>query len=850
MRFIDILGDMFLRLLQGLGGIRQATYEQLPQSLGSAPQSYASDFSNLLGNLSHSNAAVASAAISDVGTLASINERNNENLRTSLNSTISNLPQNLVQAKQWGIQLPVMEANAQTALQEQSMIQTRLKNLQNPGMFETINGTNLQVAPSPMPFGGANYYGSGGTGSGGTGGTGGQTGDQTANAAQAPTAPSAPLVLAPPANYQNPAYAVTASPAGAVSQAASPITQLAVGHGISGQYPNVPAAPSAQTTQPTTSSTVPPNVAAVTSPANVLDYYQNRIDTSATSARAEMNPVTGLPTGRSIVSFKNKPDQVVHPAHPGLAMTSGTWSPPGGAPVGSNAALALPPAAATVASAPIAQGISNQLAQNVGVPAAPVGGMFAGAPVGYTGTVPANNPPAVTAMINQQGGPLVAQTGPGGPLPSQAPQDFWNQVRSLNAQRAPVVAAPSAPVAATPVVAGNAPVVDMQNHPAIAPVTDQEQQFWRDHFGGATIDAVRTAAGTPKNVSMIGPAASSPNFGYRVMNTSITMPDGKAYDALIDTDPQTGRILSWPYLIQWSTPYMEHRIMANNQTYDIENSLGKEEDETMMRDSMKAGTVSGNWQSLSRDAKIAAYKQAQTLLNYAPNDDASKREFLLSNAIDKSNEFLNLMYKWENANPDDPQGMKIRNVIHQAWSDQANRWGPALDDVAAHFGMDPKNIRGDPLVSQLRRSYQELQNSADAYNSTIMPTRTGPNAENVRSIALATGDFNDPNLPALVRDYMGDRATDLAKWETLMIGNHYRTNLDAMYKSNLVLHRDDTPGSNPNVPFHPPSDRDKLPAYYDKLPLNSYYQVPGEPVYQKRFKTYAEAMRARTQAGQ
>jgi hypothetical protein len=290
--------------------------------------------------------------------------------------------------------------------------------------------------------------------------------------------------------------------------------------------------------------------------------------------------------------------------------------------------------------------------------------------------------------------------------------------------------------------------------------------------------------------------------------------------------------------------------MANNQSYDIDNAIGREEDMEMMRDSMKAGTVSGNWQSLTRDQKIAAYKQAQALLNYPANDDASKREYLLSNAIDKSNEFLNRMYEYENAHPEDPQGMKIRNVIHQAWSDQANKWGPALDDVAAHFGMDPKNIRGDPLVSQLRRSYQELQNAADGYNATIMPTRVGPNAENVRAIALATGDFNDPNLPTMVRDYMGDRATDLAKWETLMIGNHWRTNLDSMYKSNLVLHQDNTPGSSPNIPFHPPNDRDKLPAYYDKLPLNSYYQIPGEPVYQKRFNTYAEAIRARAQAGQ
>jgi hypothetical protein len=86
-----------------------------------------------------------------------------------------------------------------------------------------------------------------------------------------------------------------------------------------------------------------------------------------------------------------------------------------------------------------------------------------------------------------------------------------------------------------------------------------------------------------------------------------------------------------------------------------------------------------DWQTLSRGAKVAAYRQAQALTNYPVNEAATKRVLALEDVQDKGNAFLNLIQK--NATALDPTALNIRNGAHTQWSEANNYWGPYINDL-------------------------------------------------------------------------------------------------------------------------------------------------------------------------
>jgi hypothetical protein len=353
------------------------------------------------------------------------------------------------------------------------------------------------------------------------------------------------------------------------------------------------------------------------------------------------------------------------------------------------------------------------------------------------------------------------------------------------------------------------------NHPAVT--IAQDDDFWRKNYGGMTGAQVGQAFQDPKNVSIVGPSETIPLTGQPSQKALLNI-NGVNYPGYVDADGN-------PYAVRGRTDYHETRINPLGQTYEVDNQIGQAEDMDMMKSSMAAGTVSGNWQSLSRGAKIAAYRQAQALQNYPVNEEATKRVLALENVQDAGNRFLTLTQK--NATPQDPTALDIRNGAHTQWSDNANYWGPFIKDVtrgAVNPGV------GDQRVNALKNAYQEFTNAAMASRATDMPAR-GLTADKPSAQADVGdfGQFTDPALPSQIQSFMANRGIDLNKQVDAMIANHNRLPVSAVYKANLMSHPNEAPGANAQMPFNNITSK----AAYDRVPAGAWYSTPGYPPVQK-----------------
>jgi hypothetical protein len=785
-----------------------AQFEVLPQSLNGAPQAYASSFSNLLGQL-------ASADRPPV-----VQPLQVSNWPQGVANTLGQLPGQIMQAKQFAMQLPLQQQKIQTELQEQQLAQQRLKTLLNPGFDHNgkplpdytnvvtgLNGPNVSVSPLPISYGA------------GVQGTSGVTEDQTQQTQQTQGSQQNQQAAQPQVQSQTqlPTRYVTPFPRPAAPVQNTP-TQPVWTPGASLSDSTVPnGTPTSQMPVDTAarlSSAMPP-------PSHVLDWYQKTIDSRATDARAEMTP-DGQPTGRTVIIHDPKSgiaDQPVHPLYFANAVQNGAWSPPEGtrphATMPNTAMASGSPVSAlsAAASAPVAQSISDRLAAGALSP----------------------------QDVISQGGPLWAggPTAPQAPLPAvpngAAPQHLPTfGMTPQNVQQTggmpPVV--PSAP-RALPLngAAGPSPTPypqmlpfgsEFTGHPAIGPATPENLQYWRDNYGGMSGADIAKLIQNPKNVSVVGPAEETPSNGIPSQKVIITTTTGDKYPGFVDSG-------GYPYTVRYKTPYMEDRVYSNGQDYKIDNVIGQAEDQKMMEDSMAAGTVSGNWQSLSRDAKVAAYKAAQALLTRPVNEDASKKEMALSNVLDRGNEFLNLVNKY--ATPDDPTASALRSLLSQKVTEGKNVLGPSLSYLTG--GKWNPVGQGDQRVVNMQKTYQDFLNAADAAQSLVQPSKMPAGAKEAASVSSAIGEFGDPGLPQQVRAYMGSRAIDLIKQEDMMIGNHWRTNLNAIYSGNLVNHADYSPGSTAQNPFIVPQGKKAAQAYYEKLPVGAWFKDNGGNVVQK-----------------
>jgi hypothetical protein len=233
------------------------------------------------------------------------------------------------------------------------------------------------------------------------------------------------------------------------------------------------------------------------------------------------HPVTGNATNRIIISHKpvngvTIPDQPVHSLY--ALNNLGTYVPP---PVGTNQALAASPSqstqlseARTAAAAPAAQQISSDVNS------------------GNLPVVPSLNQQLASGMpqqaIIQQGGPLWASANGSPPLPSVTPAHLpaygltpQNINQTGGAPRAlPVSASPSP----TPYPAGNQANF-ASGHPDVNydPTADD---YYKSNFGGMTGQDVINRVNNPKNVSVVGPAETTPSGGVppsqKVMITTTT----------------------------------------------------------------------------------------------------------------------------------------------------------------------------------------------------------------------------------------------------------------------------------------------------------------------------------------
>jgi len=173
------------------------------------------------------------------------------------------------------------------------------------------------------------------------------------------------------------------------------------------------------------------------SPEESLAWTKANYRTDAVSAQQEFD-ANGNATNRNIVTFKDGSRQPLHSAYALANPGAGGWQSQ--LPTGTNAALGIPPALAAAASAPVAQNISQQISNNAGIQAPPVGLPAALA----AGTL---TPSQITAA----GGPLWVggPHAPQAPLP-QAPVGLPAGPINPALFRGPAPSAPVAPIIITP----------------------------------------------------------------------------------------------------------------------------------------------------------------------------------------------------------------------------------------------------------------------------------------------------------------------------------------------------------------------------------------------------------------
>jgi hypothetical protein len=706
---------------------------------------------------------------------------------------------------------PVAAATRQTALTEQQLALTRLQNLQKPIVDQNGNpiidkttgspltkadylttiGANGQAsfAPNPItPAAQANVFGTGPF-------------IQTGTQPQPPTSQNS----APQTDTSGP----PAPPVAAKPPAVAPVPETP-GENIA----SIPSSPMAIDTAMAMAGKSPP-------PAQVLDWYQQNVDTRGQQARAEIGP-DGQPTGRTIIIHDPKSGLMEQPIHPAyMAANLNGWRPSGQASTPQpqpNATMAAPPADQSVTQAQAQPSISPLLAS------AMMGG----------GSIPQINPQSLSAS---------SRGGPSALLPSNDPYANYLNAR-VNPSGAYVGGSsrPQASPAPTPVAATTntqtTPQVDEDPQPknfglSSAEVLKQAQQAVNDQKTALDDRTPRWTNGKG------GVVPGAPSLSVPIIGS-----DGKPANGFID--PAGGLDANGQPMVNAHTVYQrqsagynEVRSFLDGSTVTVPNVLNEAQDRAIQSMVADQGLMpKEQWSTLSPDTKESLYRlAANQKLN--PQTSIPSVNQALENRLNVLNAGQDLQAKLDALkSQSDPQGIQAKNMLSSLVSGAANKLGPIvgaqpnapLEDAKASY----KNFLNIVREPQTARPASDEQKVGVGVSDSPLQGLFNPKTYDTGAI----GDLSDNRFGPNLNAFLKVQGQQLSNGVDSALAMKARLPDNLVHAGNLAHYSDNAIGT-PQTPFQKINNDS-----YSKLPMGASYQWAGVdgngrpwPIYQKGKKT-------------
>ena len=361
------------------------------------------------------------------------------------------------------------------------------------------------------------------------------------------------------------------------------------------------------------------------------------------------------------------------------------------------------------------------------------------------------------------------------------------------------------------------------------------------------------AAGSPKMT--VGTGGESVLSGAKSTTVPITVrdaqgnpvtnPDGSSRQFTAMVEPVSGKI----YTTQAVTPYSEERVYLDGTHATVQNDISKENDQLMMRTSLDQGTAA-NWDQMTRDQKIAAFKQASALKNTKVNEEFSKNNDHTEAVLDQGSDLLNQVRRM--GTKDDPTAIAMRSGVNMALNQAAEEHGANIPQWAGNAikgvtqwagntlggqknaqGWDP--TKADPQLSKFASNYQNFMNMV-RQEMTPRPanesSKTGQ--PNQAALALAASHPSDAHFPEMLQQYLNTQHAQLSRAVETGITNQWRMNPSMVVKANQALYGDAagvTPGGDSDHPIVPSSSVqwNRIPNHvYVKDPKTGYTYRKGE----------------------
>lgn len=478
--------------------------------------------------------------------------------------------------------------------------------------------------------------------------------------------------------------------------------------------------------------------------------------------------------------------------------------------------------------------------------------------------IPINTPgaPSATPQHLPQWGPSSAVVPPTAPAASATPKLTDDQIRAQNDAKLGTATTPiSAP---TPQVQKALPVdantlIERANQPSTAVNDDlnnpKDPEGKKFDTHGMNIQDIKSqvvnalSAGSPNMT--VGTSGETTLTGKNSTTVPITVKDaqgnpvtnsdGTVRQFTAYVEPVSGKI----YTPSGVAPYKEQRDYLDGTHASVENEISKENDQIMMRTAMDQG-FAANWDQMSRNDKIAAFKQASAAKNTKVNETFSKTNDHTEAVLDQGSDLLNQINRL--GTPNDPTAIGRRGSWN-TWLNQQKegsagnypQWeADAIKNTTKaignafgqkdYQGYDPKNP--DLQLSKFSSNYQNFMNMV-RQEMTPRPASENQGQPNQAALALATAKPTDANFPDILKQYLNTQHAQLSRAVETGVTNQWRMNPSMVVKANQALYGDSvgvTPGGDRDHPIVPnASNWEKIPnSVYVKDPKTGYTYRKGQ----------------------